>query len=73
MKIRSTLNKVNLRPACFCSTHQFEGIDPQAVLPCWPLLPQSLVVENGVYELRAVPATSIALLTNRTVKVGIGL
>lgn len=67
------LNKVNLRPACFRSTHRFEDIDPQAVLPCWPLLPQSLVVENGVYELRAVPATSIALLTNRTVKVGIGL
>lgn len=48
-----------------------QDIDPQAVLPCWPLLPQSLVVEDGVYELRAVPVTSIALLTNRTIKVDV--
>ncbi|GLB35762.1 putative DSHCT [Lyophyllum shimeji] len=46
-------------------------VDNQAVPPRWPPSPASLVVDNAVYELRAVPLTSIALVTNRTVKVEI--
>lgn len=43
-------------------------IDSQAVPPRWPLQPQSLMVEGGVYELIAVPFTSIAIVTSRTIK-----
>ncbi|KAG5647663.1 hypothetical protein DXG03_008386 [Asterophora parasitica] len=46
-------------------------LDNQAVAPRWPPTPQSLVVENGTYELRAIPLTSIALVTNKTIKVEI--
>ena len=44
-------------------------IDSQVVPPRWPLQPQTLVVEGGVYELIAVPLTSIAIVTSRTLKV----
>lgn len=44
-------------------------IDSQAVPPKWPLQPQTLMVERGVYELIAVPLTSIAVVTSRTLKV----
>ena len=44
-------------------------IDFQVVPPRWPLQPQTLVVEGGVYELIAVPLTSIAIVTSRTLKV----
>jgi hypothetical protein len=35
----------------------------------WPLTPSSLKVEAGVYELRAVPFSSIAMITSRVIKV----
>ncbi|KJA28622.1 hypothetical protein HYPSUDRAFT_129128 [Hypholoma sublateritium FD-334 SS-4] len=38
------------------------------VPPVWPLNPTSLVIEDGVYELRAVPLTSIIFVTDRMVK-----
>lgn len=44
-------------------------IDSQDVPPKWPLQPQTLMVERGVYELIAVPLTSIAVVTSRTLKV----
>jgi antiviral helicase SKI2 len=44
-------------------------VDVQAVPPHWPPSAQDLVVEDGVYELTDVPITSIALVTNRTLKV----
>ncbi|KAI0257289.1 antiviral helicase [Lactifluus subvellereus] len=46
-------------------------VDSQAVPPRWPPLAQSLVVEDGVYELTIVPVTSIVLVTNRTLKIDI--
>jgi hypothetical protein len=44
-------------------------VDVQAVPPHWPPSAQDLVVEDGVYDLIDVPITSIALVTNRTLKV----
>jgi len=44
-------------------------MDAQAVPPQWPLLAQTLVVEDGEYELAVVPMTSIALVTGRILKV----
>jgi hypothetical protein len=35
----------------------------------WPLSPSTLAVEAGVYDLRAVPFSSIAMVTNCVVKV----
>ncbi|KAF8963922.1 antiviral helicase [Flammula alnicola] len=46
-------------------------IDSEAVPPMWPLTPSSLTVESGVYELRAVPQTSIVMVTNRSLKVNV--
>jgi antiviral helicase SKI2 len=39
------------------------------VPPRWPPSPDSLSVTDGIYELRAVPLTSIAIVTSRTIKV----
>ncbi|KAF8167466.1 antiviral helicase [Crassisporium funariophilum] len=44
-------------------------ISDQAVPPLWPIDPPSLLVESGVYELRAVSLTSIAMVTSKTLKV----
>lgn len=44
-------------------------IAPQAITPRWPPSPESLAVEDGVYEVTAVPLTSIAFVTGRTIKV----
>ena len=44
-------------------------IDPQAIPPHWPPTPESLIVNDGIYELRKVPLTSIVLVTNKTIKV----
>lgn len=46
-----------------------EDVDPQTLPPIWPYLPESLLVSNGVYELRSVPLTSVVLVTDRSVKV----
>ncbi|KAF8592772.1 antiviral helicase [Ramaria rubella] len=40
----------------------------QAVPPRWPPTPESLLVDNGVYELVTVPFSSISLISNRTMK-----
>lgn len=47
----------------------FLDVDIEAVPPMWPLTPSSLNVEAGVYELRAVPFSSIAMITSRVIKV----
>lgn len=44
-------------------------IDTDAVPPVWPIDPSSMAIEDGVYELRTVPVTSIVMVTNRTIKV----
>ncbi|KAF8203919.1 antiviral helicase [Pholiota molesta] len=44
-------------------------IDTDAVPPIWPIEPSSMAIEDGVYELRTVPITSIVMVTNRTIKV----
>ncbi|KAI0035130.1 antiviral helicase [Vararia minispora EC-137] len=46
-----------------------QDIDSQAVPPRWPPPPASLLVFDAAYELVAVPATSISLVTNRAIKV----
>lgn len=46
-------------------------MDPQSLPPIWPFPPESLIVENGVYELRPVPITSVVFVTDRTVKVDV--
>lgn len=47
----------------------FTDIEPDALCQVWPLTPETLRVEDGVYELRAVPLTSIALITSRMIQV----
>ncbi|TEB38714.1 translation repressor [Coprinellus micaceus] len=47
-------------------------VDPQSLPPpSWPTPPESLIVENGVYDLRSVPLTSVVLVTDRSVKVDV--
>ncbi|KAJ7508688.1 ATP-dependent RNA helicase [Mycena galericulata] len=46
-------------------------MDPQAVTPRWPPSPESLVVVDGVYEVTAVPLTSISFVTGRTIKIDV--
>ncbi|PPQ90945.1 hypothetical protein CVT25_008256 [Psilocybe cyanescens] len=46
-----------------------EDIESEAVSPVWPLTPESLKIESGVYELTAVPLTSIAMVSNRIIQV----
>ena len=47
----------------------FSDVDIEAVPPMWPLAPSSMKIEGGVYELRAVPFSSIAMITSRVIKV----
>lgn len=44
-------------------------IESDAIPPTWPLEPDSLIMDDATYELRAVPLTSIAFITNKLVKV----
>ncbi|CAA7264771.1 unnamed protein product [Cyclocybe aegerita] len=46
-----------------------QDIEAQVVPPMWPISPTSLIVENGVYELTAVPLSSIAIVTAKTIKI----
>ncbi|TFK26711.1 translation repressor [Coprinopsis marcescibilis] len=46
-------------------------MDERSLPPKWPLSPEDLVIQNAVYELRAVPITSIVLVTDQTVKTDI--
>lgn len=48
-------------------------VDPQSLPPRWPPLPASLLVDDATYELRAVPLTSIAMVTAQTIKVDVDL
>ncbi|KAJ7897302.1 antiviral helicase [Mycena olivaceomarginata] len=48
-----------------------QDIAPQAITPRWPPSPESLAVEDGVYEVTAVPLTSIAFVTGRTIKIDV--
>ncbi|KAA1471410.1 antiviral helicase [Dentipellis sp. KUC8613] len=47
------------------------SLDPQAIPPRWPPLPQAISVAGGVYELTAVPVTSISLVTSNVMKVDV--
>jgi antiviral helicase SKI2 len=44
-------------------------IDPLAVSPRWSLRAEALAIHAPVYDYKQVPLTSIALVTNRTIKV----
>ncbi|KAF9531825.1 antiviral helicase [Crepidotus variabilis] len=46
-----------------------DDLDPEAVPPSRPLKPRSLLIDSGLYELRAVPLTSVAMVTGKTIKV----
>ncbi|KAJ6520244.1 ATP-dependent RNA helicase [Mycena sanguinolenta] len=46
-------------------------IGSQAVTPRWPPSPDSLAVEDGVYEVTAIPLTSIAFVTARSIKIDV--
>ncbi|KAF7307318.1 ATP-dependent RNA helicase [Mycena indigotica] len=46
-------------------------MDLQAVTPKWPPSPNSLVVNDAVYEVTAVSLASIAMITGRTVKIDV--
>ncbi|KAF8272987.1 antiviral helicase [Lactarius quietus] len=48
-----------------------KDIDIQSVPPLWPPPAQGVVVNDGVYEGVAVPVTSIALVTSRTIKIDV--
>ncbi|KAF7302996.1 ATP-dependent RNA helicase [Mycena kentingensis (nom. inval.)] len=39
--------------------------------PRWPPQPLSLIVDNAVYEVTAVPLSSIAMITGRTIKLDV--
>ncbi|EIN14380.1 antiviral helicase [Punctularia strigosozonata HHB-11173 SS5] len=44
-------------------------IDSQMVAPRWDFQPESLLVQDGQYELSVIPVTSIAMVTDRILKV----
>jgi antiviral helicase SKI2 len=45
------------------------GVGNDEVSPRWPPPKQVVVAENAVYEVAAIPMSSIALVTNQTIKV----
>ncbi|KAK2461501.1 hypothetical protein APHAL10511_005964 [Amanita phalloides] len=44
-------------------------VDPQQIPPLWPPLIADLQVEDGTYELKTIPVTSICLVTDRMIKI----
>lgn len=46
-----------------------EDVNPEAIPPRWPPTPESLVVNDGTYELRSVLMTSIIFVTSKSIKV----
>ncbi|KAI0718916.1 antiviral helicase [Cerioporus squamosus] len=48
-------------------------VDAEAVPPRWPPTPESLLIDKPVYELTAVPATSIAMVSCDCIKVDVPL
>ncbi|KAF8524040.1 antiviral helicase [Gautieria morchelliformis] len=48
-----------------------KDVNAQAVPPRWPPPPESLLVDDGTYELVTVPLASISLVSNRNIKVDV--
>ncbi|KAH6875012.1 NUC185 domain-containing protein [Coprinopsis sp. MPI-PUGE-AT-0042] len=46
-------------------------VDAHSLAPKWPIAPIDVQVQDGVYELKAVPVTSIVLVIDRTAKVDV--
>ncbi|KAF9011054.1 antiviral helicase [Cyathus striatus] len=46
-------------------------IDPETVYPQWPPGLQDLGADDGVYEVRAVPLSSVSFVTSRIIKVDV--
>jgi len=46
-----------------------DDIDPQQIPPLWPPKTMDVQVEAGVYDLKAVPITSICLVTDKMIKI----
>ncbi|CDO73133.1 hypothetical protein BN946_scf185007.g187 [Trametes cinnabarina] len=44
-------------------------VDGQSLPPRWPPRPESLLVDDPTYDLTPIPLTSIAMVSNRTIKV----
>jgi len=57
------------RSLIFALSETCLDVDNQMVLPLWPPKAESMIVEDGVYELRAVLTTSISFVTSCTIKV----
>ena len=50
-------------------TTRIADADEQSLVPQWPPKPIQLLVHDAIYEFREVPATSIAMVTDSTIKV----
>lgn len=46
-------------------------VEGDTLPPAWPFDPASLMVDDAVYDVRAVPLSSIAMVTDRVVKVSV--
>lgn len=46
-------------------------IDANSLAPKWPVTPNDVRVQDGVYELKAIPVTSIVFVTDRIAKVDV--
>lgn len=44
-------------------------VDPELLSPVWPIDPSSLVVDNATYQYATIPLSSIAMVTDRVLKV----
>ncbi|KAH9950987.1 antiviral helicase, partial [Amylocystis lapponica] len=44
-------------------------VDAQSIPPRWPPTPESLVAQDSTYQFRIIPLTSIAMVTDRVIKV----
>ncbi|KAH9897909.1 antiviral helicase [Cubamyces lactineus] len=44
-------------------------VDGQAIPPRWPPRPESLLVDEPIYDLTPIPLTSIAMVSSRSIKV----
>ncbi len=47
----------------------YPDVEADTLPPVWPIDPASLVVDDPVYEPLAVPLSSIAMVTDRVLKV----
>ncbi|KAI0652358.1 antiviral helicase [Trametes meyenii] len=46
-----------------------KDVGAQSIPPSWPPRLEALRIDNPTYELKAIPLTSMALISNRTIKV----